>query len=83
MSNQLKWILGALLISLGGLIGCAPDGGPGTTATTAASTGGSGGSPGTGGMTSTGGAAVAELAAVGVQHAQTAGSRRRAARRST
>ena len=50
MSHQLKCFLGALLISLGGLIGCGPDGGSGTTAaSTAASTGGSGGSPGTGG----------------------------------
>jgi hypothetical protein len=30
MSNQLKWILGALLVSLGGLIGCG-GGGSGTT----------------------------------------------------
>jgi photosystem II stability/assembly factor-like uncharacterized protein len=45
MSNKLKWILGALLLSLGGLIGC----GGNDSATTAASTGGSGGSPGTGG----------------------------------
>ena len=63
MSNKLKWILGALLLSLGGLIGCGGDDSgspdlfssisPGPDGVT--STVGSGGSPGTGGVTSTGG----------------------------
>ncbi len=51
MSNKLRWVLGALLLSLGGLIGCGGD----ESGTTAAITGGSGGPTTTGGVTSTGG----------------------------